>query len=115
VANKINGAWRIRCNQELCQLCNGTEIIQEIKATRLMLLAHLFSKNKLYPCRKLTFTSPDIKRKVGKPHIRWMVLKTLNEAELTTVKEKIQRQEWFGEESLRRSRLEPGFSTNMYK
>jgi hypothetical protein len=36
------------CNHELYQLYNEPQIVQEIKATRVMWLAHLFSTNKLY-------------------------------------------------------------------
>lgn len=86
MAKKINAELRIRCNHELYQLYNEPEIIQEITATGSRWLAHLFSTNNLYPCRKLTFTNPDSKRKLGRPHIRCMVLKTLRGVELTIVK-----------------------------
>ena len=114
MAEKTNGEWRIRCNHELYQLHNNPEIIQEIKATRFRWLAFLFCANKLHPCRKITFTNPDSKRKVGRSYIRWMVLKTLKEVELRTVKQR-QRNEWLGEASLRRSRPELGCRANMHK
>jgi len=43
-----------------------------MKATRVRWLGHLLGRDKLYPCRKLTFTNPDDARKVGRPPVRRM-------------------------------------------
>jgi hypothetical protein len=50
-----------------CPLCNEPAIIQGIKATRVRWLGHLFRANYFYPWRKITFTSEDGTRKVGRP------------------------------------------------
>jgi len=73
-----------------------------MKATRVRWLGHLLRRDKLYPCRKLTFTNPDDAMKVGRPPVRRMdsVEEDLKRLELTTAKPKTrQRTEWIGEAS----------------
>jgi len=70
-------------------LYNEPEIIQEIRAAGVRWLEHIYTRDELYRCRKLAFKNPDGARKIGRPPIRWMVLKkTLKEVKLTEGKTK---------------------------
>ena len=46
--------------------------IIKIKATNVRWLGHLLRTDELYPCRQITFTNPDVARKVGRPSVRRM-------------------------------------------
>jgi hypothetical protein len=43
-----------------------------IKIGRLRSLRHLFRRQKLDPCRKLSVLKPEGNRRVGKPEVRWL-------------------------------------------
>jgi hypothetical protein len=60
-----NGNWRNRYNHELYQLYQDSEIIKVIKAGRLRWLGHLHRANETDPCRKVTFTKTEGRRKKG--------------------------------------------------
>jgi hypothetical protein len=67
-----NGNWRSRDNGELYQLYEDSEIIKVIKAGRLRWLGHLYRANETDPCRKVTFTKIEGRRKKGRPPVRWL-------------------------------------------
>ena len=67
-----NGIWRIRYNKELYEAYGDMEIIKIIKTMRIRWLGHLYREKETDPCRKVTFTIMDGKRKVGRPNIRWI-------------------------------------------
>jgi hypothetical protein len=58
-----NGNWRSRYNHELYRLYEDSEIIKVIKAGRLRWLGHLYRANETDPCRKVTFTKIEGRRK----------------------------------------------------
>jgi hypothetical protein len=60
-----NGNWRSRYNHELYQLYEDSEIIKVIKAGRLRWLGHLYRANETDPCRRVTFTKIEGRRKKG--------------------------------------------------
>jgi hypothetical protein len=66
------GKWRIRYNNELYQLLGEPDIIKEVKVRRVRWLGHLFRGNESNPCRKLTFTTAEGTRRVGRPPKRWL-------------------------------------------
>lgn len=67
-----NGVWRSRYNDELYTIYGDTDVVKVIKSSRVRWLGHLFREKELDPCRKVTLTKIDGKRKVGRPPIRWM-------------------------------------------
>jgi hypothetical protein len=69
---KVNGEWRYGYNHELYQIHKEPEIIQEIKATRVVSLEHPLAAYQRYPCRKLTFINLHGTRNVGRLPVRWM-------------------------------------------
>jgi hypothetical protein len=58
-----NGNWRSRYNHGLYQLYEDIEIIKVIKAGRLRWLGHLYRANETDPCRRVTFTKIEGRRK----------------------------------------------------
>jgi hypothetical protein len=60
-----NGSWRSRDNHELYQLYEYSEIIKVIKTGRLRWLGHLYRANETDPCRKVTFTKTEGRRKTS--------------------------------------------------
>jgi hypothetical protein len=56
----------------LHQLYEDSEIIKIIKAGRLRWLGHLYRANETDPCRKVTLTKIEGRRKKGRPPIRWL-------------------------------------------
>jgi hypothetical protein len=67
-----NGNWCSRYNRELYQLYEDGQRIKVIKAGRLRWLGHLYRANETDPCRKVTFTKIQGRRKKGRPPIRWL-------------------------------------------
>jgi hypothetical protein len=67
-----NGNWRSRYIHELYQLYEESEILKVIKAGRLRWLGHLYRAKETDPCRKVTFTKIERRRKKGRPSIRWL-------------------------------------------
>jgi hypothetical protein len=70
--NNENGNWRSRYNHELYQLYEDSKIIKVIKTERLRWLGHLYRANETDPCRKVTFTKIEGRRKKGRSPIRWL-------------------------------------------
>jgi hypothetical protein len=60
-----NGNWRSRYNHEFYQLYADSEIVKAIKAGRLRWLGHLYRANETDPCRKVTFTKIEGRRKTS--------------------------------------------------
>ncbi|PSN57033.1 hypothetical protein C0J52_01700 [Blattella germanica] len=59
-------------NDELYTIHGDTDVVKVIKSSRVRWLGLLFSEKELDPCRKVTLTKIDGKRKVGRPPKRWM-------------------------------------------
>jgi hypothetical protein len=64
--------WRTRHNNELYALYDELDIVKVIKIGRLRWLRHLFRRQELDPCRKLSVLKLEGNRHVGKPEMRWL-------------------------------------------
>jgi hypothetical protein len=65
-----NGTWKRRYNHELYKL---SDIIGYIKAKRLEWAGHLICTRENKTIKKIFNTTPEGRRKVGKPKLRWEV------------------------------------------
>jgi ribosomal protein S13 len=71
-AVRENGIWRIRYNHELQLKYREPNIIKVIKASQIRWLGHIFRYDDENPVRKVTFQTPEGKRRRGRPRMRWM-------------------------------------------
>jgi hypothetical protein len=64
--------WRSRYNDELYHLYGETDLVTAIMKTRLRWAGHIARMQDNLSCRKITLGTPDDRRRVGRPNLRWM-------------------------------------------
>jgi hypothetical protein len=69
-AKQENGTWRKRYNRELYEIFNDSNIVNYVKAKRLVWAGHLVRMNDNRTLKKIFNTKPDGARSVGRPKLR---------------------------------------------
>jgi hypothetical protein len=62
------GVWRIRHNNELCELMGGEDIVTFIKSQRIQWLDHVERMDETAMPKRVLYAT----RKIGRPRIRWL-------------------------------------------
>lgn len=70
-AVKERGIWRRRFNHELLQRFGEPDIVRHVKIQRLRWLGHVSRMADDRPPKKLMVSTPDGRRKQGRPKLRW--------------------------------------------
>ena len=66
------GVWRIRCNNELCKLMGGEDIVRFIKAQRIQWLGHVKRMDETAVPKRVLKGKLYAMRRIGRPRIRWL-------------------------------------------
>jgi hypothetical protein len=64
--------WRSRYNEELYHLYDETDLVTSVRITRLRRVGHIVRMQDNLPCKKITLDKPEGRRRVRRPHLRWM-------------------------------------------
>jgi len=65
------GRWRIRTNQELCQLCGENDIVKFCNLSRLRWAGRVISQDDDGLSRRVFLSEPGGKRPSGRPRLCW--------------------------------------------
>jgi hypothetical protein len=66
------GVWRIRYNNELCELMGGEDIVRFIKAQRIQWLGHVERMDETAMPKTVLKGKLCARRRIGRPRIRWL-------------------------------------------
>ena len=66
------GVWRMRYNDELCELMAGEDIVRFIKAKRIQWLGHVERMDETAMPKRVPKGKLSTTRRIGRPRIRWV-------------------------------------------
>jgi hypothetical protein len=66
------GLWRIRYNNELCELMGGEDIVGFIKTQRIQCLGHVERMDETAMLKRVLIGKLYARRRIGRPRIRWL-------------------------------------------
>jgi hypothetical protein len=64
--------WRSIYNEELYRLYDETDLVTTVRKTRLRWARHIVRMQDNLPCMKITLDTPEGRRRVERPNLRWM-------------------------------------------
>ncbi|PSN44811.1 hypothetical protein C0J52_25712, partial [Blattella germanica] len=64
--------WRIRTNKKLKELFKNTDLIRDIKRTRIDWVGHVLGMDQQRDSRNILEGRPEGRRKVGRQKLRWL-------------------------------------------
>jgi hypothetical protein len=63
--------WRSRYNEKLYGLYDEIDLITAIRISRLRWAGHIVRMEDNLPCKKITLDKREVRRRVGRPNLRW--------------------------------------------